>query len=127
MIGQFGSRYLDAYDATLGSSNEGTAVDLVDSTSAEFIGRVFTQRDGKRWAALGERRSGLDVVHVRPARKGFALRCVNRDRAIAPVKRQKPPQVRLSGVGVKIRDELARDTRCPQADSNCRPCLRRAF
>ena len=42
MLGPFGSRYLDAYDATLGSSKEETAVDLVDSTSAEFIGRVFT-------------------------------------------------------------------------------------
>ena len=127
MLGQFGSRYLDAYDTRLGSSKEGTAVDFVDSTAAEFIGRLFTERDGKRWAALGERRSGLDVVHVRPARKGFALRCVNRDRAIAPVKRQKPPQARLSGIGVNIQDELARDNRCPQADSNCRPCLRRAF
>ena len=48
MLGQFGSRYLDAYDTRLGSLKDGTAVDLVDSTAAEFTGRVFTQRDGLR-------------------------------------------------------------------------------
>lgn len=38
---QLGSRYLDAFDTRLGSSKEGTAVDFVDSTAAEFIGRLF--------------------------------------------------------------------------------------
>ena len=48
-------------------------------------------------------------MHIRPARNGFALRCVNRDRAIAPVKRQKPAQVRLSEIAGKIRTDLSRD------------------
>ena len=47
-----------------------------------------------------------------PAWNGFALRCVNRDAAIVPVNQQKPPQARLSGVAVKIRDEVARDNSC---------------
>ena len=81
----------------------GIAVDFVDATAAESIGWVFTSRDGIGWAALEEHRSGLDVVHVCPAREGFALRCVNRDRVDAPVERQKSLQDRLSEVTKKIR------------------------
>ena len=65
--------------------------------------------NGYSEAALGKRGSRLGVVSVSPARKRFAMACVNRDKVFAPCTAAEAPRRVLSNFAVKIQDELARD------------------
>ena len=64
---------------------------------------------GHSEAALGKRGPRLGVVSVSPARKRFAMGCVNRDKVFAPCTAAEAPRRVLSNFAVKIRDELASD------------------